>query len=172
LIGLGILAGAVFVLVVALRASGQLKTYVTPSASMSPTIRCGDHIAVVPYHSGGPRRGDVVVARIRGPFGGTQAVVKRVIGVGGDRIEFRDLHVWVNGRMADHAITDTGRNETVAAGSYYLLGDNREISDDSRDFGDVQGSAVIGHAVAVYWPLGHAGTISHTPPAQPGGGPC
>ena len=172
LLGLAGLVGVLIVAVVGLRATGQLRVYTTPSAGMIPTLNCGDHFAVVPYWSGGPSRGDVIVFKRPSPFGGSGSVlvVKRVVGVEGDEIEAREDLVYVNGRPFDHHPTSLGldSSHTVRSDAYFVLGDNREVSDDSRDFGDVPRSSVIGRVIGVYWPLGDAGSIAESAASEGG----
>jgi signal peptidase I len=168
--------GALVLAVIGLRASGQLKVYVmAPVTSMSPTLHCGDHFAVLPYWSGGPQVNDVIV--FHPPMavgGGFLTAVKRVVGVGNDRILIRDGHVYVNRHLADHDPTPGAAfgPHTVAPGFYFVLGDNRNVSDDSRFYGDVPRSAVLGQVTGVYWPPSHMGRISGGPPTRAGPARC
>jgi signal peptidase I len=91
--------------------------------------------------------------------------IKRVVGVSGDRIGLRHGHVVRNGTLQDEPYTNPcgGGPEcdfpalTVPHGDVYLLGDNRGESLDSRFWGPVPTSWVIGEAIAIYWPPGRAG---------------
>ena len=85
--------------------------------------------------------------------------VKRVVGVGGDRIEIRGGHVIRNGRRASEPFAASCEDAVcnldeivVAPGTYFLMGDNRDNSNDSRYWGPVPRRWIIGKAVATYWP--------------------
>ena len=96
---------------------------------------------------------------------GPDAFVKRVVGMPGDVIAVRDGHVVRNGRRAQEpfaAPCGGGRECDLAAivvppGHYFLMGDNRGNSDDSRYWGPVAREQIIGKAVVTYWPLGRIG---------------
>ena len=90
-----------------------------------------------------------------------QTFIKRVVGAGGDRIQIRDGHVIRNGRREADAFTNPcGGGQgctfdgviTVPEGSFFMMGDNRGQSDDSRFWGPVPKKWVIGTAIATYWP--------------------
>jgi signal peptidase I len=143
--------------------------------SMTPTLGDGDRILVnkVPYRFGHPQRGDVVVveAPARASASGwawpveEERFVKRVVGLPGETVEGRGGQVLVNGiplaepYLADGATTPPFPAAVVPDGSYFLLGDNRGLSVDSRTFGPVPGDAVVGRADVVIWPLGSAGLL-------------
>jgi len=99
------------------------------------------------------------------PGEGPQAFVKRVVGMPGDRIAVRNGHVIRNGRRASEpfaapcgggAQCDLTATD-VPAGQYFLMGDNRGNSADSRFWGPVSRDQIIGRAVATYWPIGRIG---------------
>ena len=99
------------------------------------------------------------------PGKGPEAFVKRVVGLPGDRIAVRGGHVIRNGRRADEpfvarcgggAECDLAAIE-IPAGHYFLMGDNRGNSDDSRYWGPVPRDQIIGRAVATYWPIDRIG---------------
>jgi signal peptidase I len=99
------------------------------------------------------------------PGKGAKAFVKRVVGLPGDRIAVRDGHVVRNGRRAHEpfaADCDGGAEcdlepIEIPAGHYFLMGDNRGNSDDSRYWGPVPRDQIIGRAVVTYWPIGRIG---------------
>jgi signal peptidase I len=106
------------------------------------------------FHS--PKRGEVIV--FRPPRDPRRSYVKRVIGLPGDRIEIRDGRVYVNGQLQPEPYITRRDNSDYApirlgSGQYFVLGDNRRASDDSRDWGPVPAENVIGKVWFVYWPL-------------------
>jgi signal peptidase I len=154
-----------------------LRAYRMPSSSMEPTFHCAlpalgcrakteDRFVVLKL--GGVGRGDVVAfetpaaARERCGAGGTY--VKRVIGLPGERVTEADGYLSIDGQRLDEPyIPASGRDHEpkrtwrVPAGAYFLLGDNRAQSCDSRVFGAVPKSDVIGRVVFVYWPPSRLG---------------
>ena len=116
-----------------------------------------------------PERGDIIVFNppVRDP---DKPYIKRVIGLPGERITFRDGLVLVNGELLDEpyieaGITDCerGRNcrVNVEEGEVYVLGDNRDNSSDSRSFGAVEVESIIGKAWFTYWPSDDIGLVPH-----------
>ncbi|MGE3173137.1 MAG: signal peptidase I [Planctomycetota bacterium] len=126
--------------------------------SMEPSLFDGDRLVVdrVACSLGDVHRGDVVVLRY--PRNPAVDFVKRVVGLPGDRIALRRGQLWVNGEMAPDEWTciadcDTTRDIVVPRGSYFVLGDNRPISCDSREFGLVPEELLKGRVRARFWPL-------------------
>ncbi len=131
------------------------------------------------------QRGDVVVFTPPPGFARDAAgtpFIKRVIGVPGDKVAIRDGHVFVNGvELIEPYVYEgqptvaTGRYEdlTVPADKLFVLGDHREASEDSRTFGPIARSSVIGRAFLRYWPLSDFGPLpgdqaeTPTPAASP-----
>ncbi|GCF10488.1 signal peptidase I [Dictyobacter arantiisoli] len=108
-----------------------------------------------------PARGDVIV--FVAPPNPAQDYIKRVIGLPGDVITIQNTQVMVNGKMLSEAYVDPMRqgnpyqpitNMRIPQGAYFVLGDNRGGSSDSRDWGCVPNQNIIGRAAVVYWPLG------------------
>jgi signal peptidase I len=145
-----------------------VKPYRIPSESMEPTLQVGDQVIVnrFSHHLGAqPDVGDIVV--FHPPTATGETFIKRVVGVSGDRIALRDGHVVRNGELQQEPYArpcgggpkcDIPRPVTIPDGHVYVLGDNRGASQDSRFWGSVPVSDVIGEAVAIYWPPGRAGT--------------
>ena len=125
--------------------------------SMQPTLYEGNLLVVnkLAYKLGEPKRGDIIVFHYQGTV--TEDYIKRVIGLPGDTISVGGGVVKVNGQ----AITEPYLAElpgytgtwTVPDGELFVLGDNRNHSSDSHDWGFVQEEWVVGKAVIVYWPL-------------------
>ncbi|ABF41192.1 Peptidase S26A, signal peptidase I [Candidatus Koribacter versatilis Ellin345] len=109
-------------------------------------------------------RGDVIVFRY--PLDPTKSYIKRVAAVAGDRIRIDDGTLYVNGRRIREAYvpTDYIDNRTypesmVPPHTYFVLGDHRNLSNDSRDFGPVPEQLIYGKAVFAYWPVDKMGTL-------------
>ncbi|MBM3939327.1 MAG: signal peptidase I [SAR202 cluster bacterium] len=107
---------------------------------------------------GEPGRGDIIV--FHWPRDPSQDFVKRVIGLPGDTVEIRSGTVYVNGAALDEPyvqrpLADSHRAITVQPERYYVLGDNRAASDDSRDWGTVPADLIVGKVQVSFWPLEH-----------------
>jgi len=154
-----------------------VQAFKIPSGSMLPTLQVGDHILVNKFVYGvelpvvharlfgwaTPRRGDVVVFVY--PVDPSKDFIKRVVAVGGDVVEIRSKHVYINGQpwKDSHAYFVDGMPKvhagtrdnygpaTVPPGQVFVLGDNRDRSYDSRFWGFVDVNAVKGRAFLVYW---------------------
>jgi len=132
--------------------------------SMSPGIHDGDRILVEPwsYVLTGVERGDVVVMRY--PLDPTVDYIKRVIGLPGDLVTLAGGHVWVNGELLSEPYIaasdpDCYLSARVREGHYFVLGDNRPRSSDSREFGQVPSDYVRGRVDVRLWPLDRVGLI-------------
>jgi signal peptidase I len=109
-------------------------------------------------------RGDIVVFRY--PLDPSKSYIKRVIGLPGERISIRDGRVFIDGNpLADNYVPasyldhDNDPVTYVPPGQYYVLGDHRESSNDSRVWGTVDRRFIYGKAVFIYWPLDQAGAL-------------
>ncbi len=114
------------------------------------------------YPFGSPQRGDVIV--FRWPRDPSQNFVKRIIGIPGDTVQINRGTVIVNGDPVDEPYILHESNETlgprvIGEGEYYVLGDNRLQSDDSRHWGIVPAGNIIGKVWLDYWPLDHLATL-------------
>lgn len=124
------------------------------------------------FDFGKPERGDVVVFKPLAP-GQDKPYIKRTIGLPGDQVSIRDDGVYVNGVVLDEPYLEgrttncrTGKPEycddfTVPEGTVFVLGDNRNNSEDSRYFGPVPEDRIIGKAWLTYFPVGLFGTVPH-----------
>lgn len=140
----------------ALAARAFIRIYTIPSVSMTPTLQAGDHIAVTRYLAGAePRRGDVIV--FQNPLGRDEFLVKRVVGLPGDLIESRAGRVLVSGHalaepyLLEPAASGAIASQIVPAGCYFVMGDNRAHSLDSRSWGPLRRDLVVGRARLVLW---------------------
>jgi signal peptidase I len=116
------------------------------------------------YHFTAIERGDVVVFHY--PRNPEESYIKRVIALPGDRLRIDQGTVWVNGRPVDEPyVPDAYKDyrsrpeEVIPAGFYFMMGDHRSVSSDSREFGPVERSLIYGKAVFVYWPARDAGVV-------------
>ena len=140
-----------------------LQAYSIPSDSMRPTLERGDHILVTPSAWGREiRRGDVVV--FRNPGVGPGFFVKRVIALEGEHLEIRDGRVRIEGRILEEPYlevpTDGNLAEIVPAGHFFVLGDLRSDSIDSRVWGALPEENVVGRARMIFWSAGGVGASS------------
>jgi signal peptidase I len=161
-----------------------IQPYFIPSGSMEPTLRVNDKVLVdkLSYDLHSVHRGDVVV--FKKPADeydpGVTDLIKRVIGLPGETISLESGQIYINGKLLDQrwlpaegftdpgpAITNLGCANTgpnvdycvIPRGDYYVMGDNRGDSDDSRYFGPIPAKLIIGRAFIIIWPLGHIRTL-------------
>lgn len=137
-----------------------VELYVVDGPSMQPTLQDGERLVVNKfiYHWRDPLRGEVVIFRY--PRDHSRDFIKRVIAVGGDTIEIKDGHVFVNDALVNEDyIAEKTRTEypkqTVPEGTLFVCGDNRRNSLDSRfpDVGFVPLELVKGKAALIFWPV-------------------
>lgn len=155
-----------------------VQAFKIPSGSMLPTLLIGDHLLVSKFLYGvrlpytdtrvlrirAPRRGDIVVFAY--PEDDGKDFIKRIIGEPGDTLEVRNKRVYVNGapledpwgRYADQRTLPAGAGPrdqfgpvTVPEGQYFVMGDNRDRSLDSRFWGFVEDARIKGKAFIIYW---------------------
>jgi signal peptidase I len=150
--------------------------YRIPSSSMEPTLHCAkpgseceahysDRVLACRfcYHLWSPKRGDIVVfktpqlADVRCGAGGT--FVKRLIGLPGDTWEERSGYVYIDGKRLSEPYVKSDRRDTrtiapivIPKDHYFMMGDNRSSSCDSRAWGTVPKANLIGKVFATYWP--------------------
>ena len=133
-------------------------------SSMEPTLHSGQYVLVnkLSYGSfGGPQRGDIVVFEA---WNQDKDFIKRVVGVPGDTIEIHDNQVFVNGDplpepYLDEATRDNIEARVLAIDEYFVMGDNRGNSSDSRAYGPLDEDHIIGKAWLTYWPPDQVGLI-------------
>jgi len=157
------------------------KPFRIPSPSMEPTLHCAKPVAFcqgrfsdrvianrLAYRFADPKRGQIVVfeapaaAKRCRPGDGGSTFVKRIMGLPGERVSERDGVVFVNGRRLVEPYVDAalrGRETAswprVTRGHYFVLGDNRTHSCDSRTWGTVPRGNLIGPVTLTYWPPSH-----------------
>jgi signal peptidase I len=154
-----------------------VKPYRIQSESMENTLLIGDRVLVdrVSWRFSDPKRGDIVV--FHSPYSGP-VLIKRIIGMPGDTISLNDGAVYINGQKISEPYVRTIKGRPVPstpfdnglpwslqspykvpAGTYFMMGDNRIDSGDSREFGPVPRSQLVGKAFARYWPPGRIGWV-------------
>ena len=168
------IAGAVAI-VLAIKA-WVVNPYRIPSSSMEPTLHCArpgslctarfsDRVLACRfcYRFSDPKRGDIIVFNV--PKGAEQACgaggvfVKRIIGLPGERWQERDGYVYINGKRLVESYVKPERRDfnswparRIPKNSYFMMGDNRQSSCDSRRWGTVPRKNIIGKVFAIYWP--------------------
>jgi signal peptidase I len=155
-----------------------VQAFKIPSGSMLPTLLIGDHLLVnkfiygirVPFSGKvlvplkDPKSGDIIVFKF--PKDRTIDYIKRVVGVPGDKIEVKNKKVYRNDKLAEDPFAhftsttmlpgsvspkDNFGPITVPEGKYFVMGDNRDNSSDSRFWGFVETNDVLGKAMIIYW---------------------
>ena len=135
--------------------------------SMNPLLSDQERIFInkFVYHFGLIERGDVVVFWY--PLDRSKSFIKRVVGLPGETLEIRDGRVYVNGgELTDQYVPASYLDGTnygpflVPPGYYFVMGDHRDSSNDSRVFGPVTRQYIYGKAVFAYWPVDHFGSLT------------
>lgn len=139
-------------------------------ASMEPTLATGEYVIVnrLSYRLGTPQIGDIIV--FHPPLDPQEEYIKRVIGLPGDEVEVRNGTVYVNRQPLNETYLNTKTNYPgawrVPTGQLFVLGDNRNNSSDSHQWGTVAMDSVVGKAILVYWPPPDWELIAHVPLAN------
>jgi signal peptidase I len=149
-----------------------LQAFYIPSPSMYPTLKNGDRVLVnkLSYKLHDVNRGDVVV--FERPASEAEStipdLIKRVIGLPGDSVAFKEGHVFINGNQLSEPYLPAGVTTTsdfapnhcttdapclVPPGDVWVMGDNRNDSKDSRYFGPIPERSIVGRAFVIVWPL-------------------
>ncbi len=189
-----IIETALLAILVFLSVRASVQHYRVEGHSMDPTLEDGEFLLVnsllyaevdveaiarwVPFWDPGeparrhvfhgPERGDIVI--LHHPVAGQERdLVKRVIGLPGDRLRIRDGVVYINGRaLIEPYVKEAWRGDlpelTIGAGMYFVMGDNRNNSQDSRVFGPVREELIVGKAMASWWPAGKMGRAPNEEP--------
>jgi signal peptidase I len=138
----------------AVAARSAFRLFAVPSESMTPTLQPGDVIVATPYRFAEPSVGDVIV--FRSPAS-EELLVKRIVATPGELVEGARGRLLVGGHtraepyLAGGGTTADVPVQLVPADSYFVLGDNRAASLDSRRFGAVPREAIVGRARAIVW---------------------
>jgi signal peptidase I len=166
----------VVVIVGALVVALLIKTFLfqafyIPSESMVPTLEVGDRV-IVNKLSEGTGRGDLIVfAKPEGEGGTVQDLIKRVIGLPGETVSARDNQIFIDKNdgagpvaldepyLPEGTITNDFQGTPIPEGEVFVMGDNRDDSRDSRFFGPIPESDIVGRAFLRVWPPSEIGTL-------------
>ncbi len=143
--------------------------------SMQPTFRGdGSELIIVSrlsYVWDTPKRGDVVVLRM--PASGREDLIKRVVGLPGEKVQIVGGHVWVNGEPLEESyavgLTSSDQSWDLGEDQLFVLGDNRAFSRDSHSFGPISLDELVGQAWLIYWPPTEWGLIDQRTAAASAG---
>lgn len=138
--------------------------YRIDGSSMNPTLQHGQYLLInnFSYYLNEPERGDIIV--FNHPNNELN-LIKRVIGLPGDKVEITNQTVKVNGQLLNEpyikAPPTYDGTWTVPDGNYFVLGDNRNSSSDSHTWQYLPKSNIVGKAIAIYWPFSDWGEVPH-----------
>lgn len=145
-----------------------IQSYRVSGISMQPGLQNEEYVVVnkMAYLFHTPERGDVIVFHF--PLDTSKDFIKRIVGLPGDTITYDSATVRVNGTLLkepyiSQAANPEGKTLVVPANNYFVMGDNRPASDDSRDWGFVPKEDIVGKAVMVYWPFSNWQLINTYP---------
>ncbi len=133
--------------------------------SMEPTLHEGQYLIInkIVYRLHPPRRGDIIV--FHHPSDPRRDLIKRVIGLPGETVELRQGQVYIDSILLQEPyVTRSGHRsvrQELGSGDFFVLGDNRPNSDDSRTWGVLKRDQIVGKAWVSYWPPGDWGMVSH-----------
>jgi signal peptidase I len=143
---------------------------VVQGRSMQPSFSDGQRILIsrIDYLFGQPQRGDIIVFNSPRPLSPNEPpLIKRVIGLPGDVVEVIDTMLYINGELLDEPYINEPCNPSwcrdnrweLGTDEYFVMGDNRNNSNDSRRFGPVRRGNIIGEALFRFWPPQSFGTV-------------
>ncbi len=143
-----------------------MQNFRIPSGSMEPTLQINDYIfaSKLHYRFQEPERGDIIVFRY--PKDPKRYFVKRLIAIGGETVAIRNSLLYIDGEQVPEDYLPPGLEFSdfgtidVPEGYYFMLGDNRNNSSDSREWGFVPRNLIVGKEIFIYWPPGRIG-VAH-----------
>lgn len=156
-----VIAGAIFVVIYAF----LLRPFQVNGLSMYPTFHNGEYVFtnLLSQRFGQLKRGDVIV--FKAPPSEDKDYIKRIVGLPGETVMIKEGNIYINRKFLSEpylpqgVITDArgfaheGEEITISSKNYFVVGDNRSKSSDSRDWGLVSFDKVIGKSALVYWPV-------------------
>ncbi len=142
------------------------------STSMQPNLIEGQRLLIsrINYLFGKPNRGEIVVFEPNDYQEGQDKLIKRLIGLPGEKIEFRNQSVYINGNLLNEPYLNElcksaycpDDSWQLAANEYFMMGDNRNRSRDSRTFGPIKHQQIVGRAILRWWPPAAWGILTYT----------
>jgi signal peptidase I len=153
ILGTLILASLIFIVVQA-----AMESRVVEGACMEPNLYTGQRVLVMKssYWFSDPHRGDVII--FKSTEDPSRTLIKRVIGLPGENISISGGKVYINGEALeepyDQGVNSLYPTTAIPGGNYFVMGDNRDRSTDSRSWGMLPRENIIGKAWLCYWPLG------------------
>lgn len=164
-----VIAGAIFVVIYAF----LFRPYQVNGLSMYPTFENGEYVLtnLLVKRFGGFQKGDIVV--FNSPVDENKDFIKRIIATEGDTISVNDGNFYLNGNLLQEDYLPSnyvtsggnflpeGTQVQVPENNYFVSGDNRSNSSDSREWGFVTKDEIIGKSFFVYWPLNRFRTVEH-----------
>lgn len=166
-----VIAGAIFVVIYAF----LVRPFQVNGSSMFPTLSNGEYVFtnLLSQRFGSLDRGDIIV--FKAPPSEDKDYIKRIIGIPGDTVRIEGGRVYLSGNLLDESFylaptvhtsaggfASEGQEIKVSPQSYFVMGDNRSSSSDSRDWGLVTFDKVIGKSTLVYWPLNSIRFVKHS----------
>ena len=161
------------IVVIAFALSWLIRTFViepryVPSGSMLPTIQLQDRLMVDKFffkYFGKLHPGDIIVFHPPSEAHSPDDFIKRLIALPGDTVEFRDHRTYINGQVIDEPYVAEPQVKNmepavVPEGYVFVMGDNRNNSNDSRGWGYLPIDNITGRALFCYWPFEHFGTLA------------
>jgi signal peptidase I len=162
-----LLIGAALVIALLIK-TFLVQAFYIPSESMVPTLKVHDRVLVnkLSYKMHPIHRGDIVVfTKPPAETSDIKDLIKRVIGLPGDTVSGQNGHVYIDGRQLNEpylpagTVTDNFAPVKIPTGDVWVMGDNRPDSKDSRAFGPIRESSVVGRAFLRIWPLSRLGFL-------------
>lgn len=164
-----VIAGAIFVVIYAF----LVRPFQVNGTSMDPTFKNGEFVFtnLISQRLGKLDRGDVIV--FKAPPEPEKDYIKRIIGLPGDTVRIQDGNVYLNGKILtedylpkgliteSHGFAQEGQDIQVSPKSYFVMGDNRPESSDSRDWGLLPYKMIVGKSALVYWPIQDIRFVEH-----------
>lgn len=142
------------------------ENYRVVGRSMEPTLEDGQYLVVnkMVYRLHEPQRGDIIV--FHDPRNGDRKLIKRVIGLSGEMLEIKNGQVYINEQRLNESYIPNLGSSTRPPGPipddrYFVMGDNRNNSSDSRSWGPLPREKIVGKAWLTYWPPSRWGMIPH-----------
>ena len=157
-----ILITILIVVVIFLGMHYSLQSFTVSGQSMEPSFVDGEWLLVdkLTYRFSSPGRGDVII--FNPPVNSDQPYIKRIIGLPGEFIEIKDSRIYISNDEGDFEYVETtdlpdispsySKSWQIPEDSYFVLGDNRPVSGDSRSFGPVPRENIVGRVWIRYWP--------------------